>query len=220
MSDSKHRSKTSWLLVAGGLAAALAVPPSHASPVPPHPVDDLLAVRNSAAFHLVDFVGWNSRNWDVMRHLHTADVKVDLGGQHTEGIDAHIAVMMQIIDGAPDTRLVEHTSIVASGDWTCMVGVSTEGSRIATVARWRDGAIAEEYLFFGAQPAGTPRPVLGGRPLVHIANPPGTRALYDVIGAEPGWSCLVDRAPDGRRVTIFTKRQAGAIVDEQIFTEF
>lgn len=216
MRDTNSRNNA-FLLVTGGLAMAAAV--SHASPAPDHRVDDLSAVRNSLAFHLVDFVGWNSRNWDVMRHLHTADVKVDIAGQHTEGIDTHIAVMVQLVANAPDERLLEHTSIVAAGDWTCMVGVSTGGTKLATVAKWRDGAIAEEYLFFGAQPTGTPRPVLSGRPLVHITNPPGASALYDVIGAEPNWSCLVDRGPDGRRVAIFTKRQAGAIVTEQIFTE-
>ena len=34
-----------------------------------------------------------------------------------------------------------------SGDWTCVVGEFENGSRMVTVAKWRDGAIAEEYIW-------------------------------------------------------------------------
>ncbi len=34
-----------------------------------------------------------------------------------------------------------------SGEWTCVVGELADGSRMVTVAKWRDGAIAEEYIW-------------------------------------------------------------------------
>lgn len=32
-------------------------------------------------------------------------------------------------------------------EWTCIVGEFEGGGRMVTVARWRDGAIAEEYIW-------------------------------------------------------------------------
>jgi hypothetical protein len=34
-----------------------------------------------------------------------------------------------------------------SGEWTCVMGELESGSRMVTVAKWRDGAIAEEYIW-------------------------------------------------------------------------
>jgi hypothetical protein len=177
-------------------------------------------VRNSIAFHLVDFIGWNNRDWNVMRHLHTADVKVDIAGQHTEGVEPHIAMLQQFIQADPSSLIVKHTPIVAAGKWTCTVGITSAGGALATAAKWRNGAIAEEYLFLAPLPAGTPRPALAGSPLVNISNSPRDRALFDIAGATPGWSCLVDRAPDGRRVAIFTQRNGNTVVQESIFNEY
>jgi hypothetical protein len=33
-----------------------------------------------------------------------------------------------------------------SGGWTCVVGELQGGRRMVTVAKWRDGATAEEYI--------------------------------------------------------------------------
>ncbi len=121
-----------------------------------------------------------------------------------------------------NARILQHTPIVADGEWTCTVGVLSSGGELATVARWRDGSIADEYLFYGAQPAGTPRPTLSGTPLTEISNHPRNAPLYDLAGAQEGWSCLSSRAAsDGRRVTIFTQRdQNGSIAQELVFTEY
>ncbi len=179
-------------------------------------------VRNAIVFHIVDFIGWNNRNWEVMRHTHTADVHVEFEGQHTDGIDAHIGWMTQTIRAEPDARILQHTPIVADGDWTCTVGVLSSGGQMATVAKWREGAIAEEYLFFGAQPAGTPRPALSGPALTEIANRATNAPLYHLAGAEEGWSCISGRAAsDGRRVAIFTQPpQGGSAAQELVFTEY
>src|SRR5205807_2123015 len=97
-------------------------------------------------FHLLDFVAWNNRDMDVFRRLHTADVKVELGDRKTEGIEAHIAGVQPPTPATPDRRIVQHSPIVADGDWTCVVGISLRNDKLVTVAKWRDGAISEEYI--------------------------------------------------------------------------
>jgi hypothetical protein len=42
-----------------------------------------------------------------------------------------------------------HPITIAQGERTAVVGDITGGRRTVTVARWRDGAIAEEYVFLG-----------------------------------------------------------------------
>jgi hypothetical protein len=48
--------------------------------------------------------------------------------------------------GAP-VQVKSHPIRFGSGDWTCVVGELEDGSRMVTLAKWRDGAIAEEYIW-------------------------------------------------------------------------
>jgi hypothetical protein len=105
--------------------------------------------KNIAEFDRLDFVGWNGPDWDVFRELHTEDVKVDMAGQHTEGIEAHVAMCKQIIEQMPDAKIANHPIKIAQGEWTAVVGEMANGQRMVTVAKWRDGAIAEEFIFMG-----------------------------------------------------------------------
>ena len=43
--------------------------------------------------------------------------------------------------------ITSHPIRFGSGEWTCVVGEFEGGGRMVTVARWRDGAIAEEYIW-------------------------------------------------------------------------
>lgn len=43
--------------------------------------------------------------------------------------------------------LVAHPISFGAGEWTCVVGEFEGGGRMVTVAKWRDGAIAEEYIW-------------------------------------------------------------------------
>lgn len=54
--------------------------------------------------------------------------------------------MVQAAGGAP-AQIKSHPIKFGSGDWTCVVGEFENGSRMVTVAKWRDGAIAEEYIW-------------------------------------------------------------------------
>jgi hypothetical protein len=77
----------------------------------------------------------------------------------TNGDDVGLGASLHAADGqpvgegyAPSHRWEASTDQVPSdqvriGDWTCVVGEFENGSRMVTVAKWRDGAIAEEYIW-------------------------------------------------------------------------
>ena len=48
--------------------------------------------------------------------------------------------------GAPP-RSRPHPIKFGSGEWTCVIGEFENGARMVTVAKWRDDAIAEEYIW-------------------------------------------------------------------------
>jgi hypothetical protein len=99
----------------------------------------------------LDFIGWNGADWrGVFAHYHTDDVYVDWKGQApTRGIKEHIEAMKAFVDsaGGRPPRIVSHPIGFGSGEWTCVIGEFEDGSRMVTVAKWRDGAIAEEYIW-------------------------------------------------------------------------
>ena len=99
----------------------------------------------------LDFTGWNSADWHgVFARHHTDDVLVDWKGQPvTHGIEEHIAAMKAYVDSAGGTppQITSHPIKFGSGEWTCVVGEFEGGGRMVTVARWSNGAIAEEYIW-------------------------------------------------------------------------
>jgi hypothetical protein len=175
------------------------------------------AVTNATNFHLLDFVGWNNRDMDVFRRLHTADVKVELGDTKTEGIEAHVAGVRPPTPATLDRRIVQHSPIVADGDWTCVVGISVRNDKLVTAAKWRDGAISEEYILTNQLKPGTPKPTISGAPMITISNQNAN--LKREVGAEPGWSCTMGRTADGKAVISLTKRNDAATADELTFTQ-
>jgi hypothetical protein len=175
-----------------------------------------IAVTNATNFHLLDFVAWNNRDMDVFRRLHTADVKVQIGSTRTEGIEAHVAGVRPPTPATLDRRIVQHSPIVADGDWTCVVGISLRNDKLVTVAKWRDGAISEEYILTNQLKPGTPRPTISGAPMITISN--RNPNLKREVGAEPGWSCTMGRTTDGKVVISLTNPDAAA-ADELTFTQ-
>lgn len=71
------------------------------------------------------------------------------GQEPTHGVQAHIDAMKAFVDsvGGTPPQITSHPILFGSGEWTCAVGEFEDGSRMVTVARWRDGAIAEEYIW-------------------------------------------------------------------------
>jgi len=107
--------------------------------------------RNLQSMDEVDFKGWNQADWEgVFARLHTDDVLVDVHGQpQTHGIEEHIDAMRAFVEstGGTPAQVKSHPISFGSGEWTCVVGEFENGDRMVTVARWRDGAIAEEHIW-------------------------------------------------------------------------
>jgi len=106
--------------------------------------------QNLKGMDHLDFTAWNTPDWDLFRQLHTEDVHVQVSGQEvTHGIDAHVDAMKSLIEqaGAQPMQVRSHPISFGSGEWTCVVGEFASGGRMVTVAKWRDGAIAEEYIW-------------------------------------------------------------------------
>jgi ketosteroid isomerase-like protein len=108
--------------------------------------------RNLTGMDELDFKGWNTADWrGVFAHYHTDDVLVDVKGQPpTHGIQEHIDAMKAMVEstgGGRPIQITSHPIKFGSGEWTCVVGEFEGGGRMVTVAKWRDGAIAEEYIW-------------------------------------------------------------------------
>jgi hypothetical protein len=108
--------------------------------------------RNLQGMDDLDFVGWNRADWTgVFAHHHTDDVLVDWHGQPTtHGIEEHIEAMKSYVEqngGGSPPQIKSHPIRFGSGEWTCVIGEFDNGDRMVTVAKWSDGAIAEEYIW-------------------------------------------------------------------------
>lgn len=157
---------------------------------------------NAIHFHLVDFLGWNNKDWDLMREYHTSDVKVVMGSTKTDGIDAHIQGLETMIAKMPTAFITNHRPVVVDGDWNCTVGVVTSMNfSMATVAKFRDGKISEEYLFM-KQLKPNDVPAGSGSPVVDIATREEVRRT---AGVEAGWRCVMDKGPDGNLFAVLSK---------------
>lgn len=104
--------------------------------------------QNLANFDRLDFEGWNGPDWDLFTQFHTADTHVEGFGTITDGIEPHVAWAQAFIAANPDTyKILSHPIRIGAGDWTAVTGVLQDGSTMATIARWENGQIVEEYLF-------------------------------------------------------------------------
>jgi ketosteroid isomerase-like protein len=115
---------------------------------------------------------WNNQDIETFGRRHKDDVVVTWPGKPpTRGIKDHKAESLELFRAFPDQRLENRPYRVffASGDWTCSIarfrGTMTgpmkgpDGKEIpptgkafdvefCTVARWEDGQIVEENLFY------------------------------------------------------------------------
>lgn len=126
-----------------------------------------------ATFDDLDFNVFTGQKWDELGKSHAQNIIVHWpDGRTTTGIDVHIADLKGMFVYAPDTRIQEHPIRIASGDWTAVTGVFEgtftqpmpigEGKTIpptgkpfkltmATIGRWENGVMAEEWLFWDNQ---------------------------------------------------------------------
>ena len=109
--------------------------------------DSEQAKDNLERFERLDFEAWNKRDWDLFRKLHADKVKVGGFGQETENVEDHVAWAQAFLKQYPDNQILAHPIRIGAGDWTAVTGVFNDGSTMATIARWENGQVAEEYLF-------------------------------------------------------------------------
>jgi ribonuclease HI len=141
-------------------------------------VDSLHAQEAQVATHLtrfdsLDFDVFSNQKWDRLQESHSADIQVHWPDGHTTtGIAQHIEDLKAMFVYAPDTRIQAHPVRFGSGEWTAVTGVLTGtfshpmplgGGKfiqptgktfslpMATIGRWKDGVMVEEYLFWDNQ---------------------------------------------------------------------
>ena len=74
-------------------------------------------------------------------------MKVAGFAQKTDNGDDHVASAQVFLKQNPDNQIVEHPIRIGAGDWTAVTGLINDGTTMATMARWENGQVAEEYLF-------------------------------------------------------------------------
>lgn len=127
---------------------------------------------NLKRFDQLDFDAYSHRkDMKLFEKIHCADVKVVFpDGRVTHGIKDHVADIHNILfNGTPDSRITSHPISFGSGDWTVATGVleatfskpmklpdgqtvPATGNKVkismATIAKWKNGCISEEHLFW------------------------------------------------------------------------
>ena len=171
---------------------------------------------NTNNFHLVDFVGWN-HSIDVLAHYHTKDVKVFGDGWNTTGIQDHEQYIRKSLEQSQNIKIVQHFPNVAKGEWTGVVGVlAIPGVKMATAAKWKNGQIAEEYLFMAQVPDSVAKGLqLPVNPTYSIANP-NDKELSDAVDLQFGWTSVMGEV-GGKRTIFFIKKENGNEIERLVF---
>ena len=133
------------------------------------------AERAATAKHLetfdeLDLVAFNSRDMARIKQIHADEVKVyNPDGTVTHPMTPNHADELQFLFDTFDFKVTDHIVGFGHGEWTAGISIS-EGKwvkpitipdgtvlqptgktlriKIATIARWEDDRIAEEYLFW------------------------------------------------------------------------
>jgi len=126
--------------------------------------------HNLETFDELDYNIFTGQKWDELGKSHHKDIIVHWpDGRITRGIDEHIKDLKKMFVYAPDTRIKEHPIKIAQGEWTTVMGIM-EGTfskpmpiaggktipptgkpfklPMATIGRWQDGVMVEEWLFW------------------------------------------------------------------------
>ena len=129
-----------------------------------------LEEHNLETFDELDYNIFTGQKWDELGKSHHKDIIVHWpDGRITRGIDEHIKDLKKMFVYAPDTRIKEHPIKIAQGEWTTVMGIMEgtfskpmpiAGGRtipptgkpfklpMATIGRWQDGVMVEEWLFW------------------------------------------------------------------------
>lgn len=123
-----------------------------------------------ATFDDLDYNVFSGQQWDGFSRSHAPNITVHWpDGRTTEGLDVHVEDLKAMFVYAPDTRIKEHPIKIAMGEYTAVMGIM-EGTftapmpvaggapipptgqafrlSMATIGRWVDGVMVEEWLFW------------------------------------------------------------------------
>jgi outer membrane murein-binding lipoprotein Lpp len=128
-----------------------------------------VTAKNLKTFDDLDLIAFNNRDMDHIKQIHAENVKVyNPDGTITEPMAPH-AKELQFLFDTFDFKVAEHIVGFGFGEWTAGISISQgnwvkpltlpDGTvlqpsgkpvslKIATIARWEDNRIAEEYLFW------------------------------------------------------------------------
>ncbi|WP_316505636.1 ester cyclase [Nitrosopumilus sp.] len=132
--------------------------------------EQITVQANLEMFDFMDFVAFNNQDWELVSTTHSHDVKVIYANGHqTDNFEDHVPDMQMVFVYAPDTQIISHPIAFGQGEWTAGTGV-VEGTftepmplpddtfieptgnkfnyTMVTIAKWEDGIITEEYLFW------------------------------------------------------------------------
>lgn len=134
-----------------------------------HQAERVQTAKHLATFDELDLEAFNSRDMKRIKEIHADQVKVyNPDGTITEPMGPH-GEELQFLFDTFDFKVVEHIVGFGFGEWTAGISISTgkwvkpitleDGTvleptgksvslKIATIARWENGRIAEEYLFW------------------------------------------------------------------------
>ena len=121
-------------------------------------------------FDSLDFDVYSHSKWNLLGVSHDENIVVTYpDGHQTTDITTHINELKPMFVFAPDTRIEEHSIKFGSGEYTCVTGfilgtftksmpvgggitVPPTGKSfklpMCTVARWKNGKMIEEYLYW------------------------------------------------------------------------
>jgi hypothetical protein len=157
---------------AGPVLAQASAAPTDAQTLARYKAAEAIGQAHLKTFDTLDFDVFSNAKWDRLKESHAANVAVHWPDGHvTTGIDRHIADLKAMFVYAPDTRIKQHPTRLAQGEWTSVTGVMegtftqpmpTPGGPIAptgksfklpmaTVSHWTNGTMDEEYLFWDNQ---------------------------------------------------------------------
>ncbi len=129
-----------------------------------------VTAKNLETFDELDLVAFNKRDMARIKEIHADDVKVyNPDGTITKGMSPKHADELQFLFDTFSFVVTDHIVGFGYGEWTAGISIS-EGKwvkpltmpdgtvlpptgkkvriKIATIARWENGRIAEEYLFW------------------------------------------------------------------------
>jgi len=134
-----------------------------------HEAERAATARHLEIFDELDLEAFNNRDMDRIKQIHAEQVRVyNPDGTITEPMAPH-AEELQFLFDTFEFKVASHIVGFGFGEWTAGISISEgrwvkpltlpDGTvlqptgksvslKIATIARWEDGRIAEEYLFW------------------------------------------------------------------------